>query len=143
MTAALSVQRPRLLARTAAPLGTAALLVGSAAALALRDPHAIGSWGYCPFLALTGLPCPFCGGLRAVWDLEHGDLTAAVRSNLLVVLVLPVLVVAVLTWLRRRVRGDGSEGPPAATGRVAALGLVVLLGFGLLRWLPAMAWLTP
>ena len=113
MPAGLTV-RPRLARRTAAPLATGLALGGWALALALRDPHGSGSWGYCPLLVLTGRPCPFCGGLRAVWDLEHGRLAAAAGSNLLAVLVLPVVVAALAVWFVRRARGDGGEPPPGS-----------------------------
>jgi len=33
----------------------------------------------CPFLYLTGEPCPFCGGTRAYAAMWRGDLGAAVR----------------------------------------------------------------
>ena len=46
---------------------------GAAVLLHLRDPHEQGSYGFCPFLALTGHPCPGLRGLRAVNDLTHGD----------------------------------------------------------------------
>jgi hypothetical protein len=33
----------------------------------------------CPFLALTGHPCPFCGGTRSFAFMWRGDLVDAVR----------------------------------------------------------------
>ena len=51
-----------------------------------------GSWGYCPWLALTGQYCPGCGSLRAVNDLDHGDLLGAASSNLVFVAMVPLLV---------------------------------------------------
>src|SRR3954470_19003851 len=116
--------RAGVLQRTAAPVAVAASLAGWAAGLALRDPHVSVSWGVCPFLALTGRPCPFCGGLRAVWDLEHGQVAAAAGSNLLVVLSLPVVALALLVWWVRRANGNGVEPPPWVSERtvLAVLG---------------------
>lgn len=31
----------------------------------------------CPFLTLTGLPCPFCGFTRSIWAISAGDWTFA------------------------------------------------------------------
>jgi hypothetical protein len=136
-------ERPALLRRTAAPAAAAAALGGWAAALAVRDPHTSGSWGFCPFLVLTGRPCPFCGGLRAVWDLEHGQLAAAVGSNLLVVLALPWVALGLTIWFLRRAAGDGSELPPWARGRTVLALLGITLAFGVLRLTPALAVLAP
>ena len=60
--------------------GTAAGMAGGAAAMAVlrfHDPHARGSYAYCPFLYLTGHPCPLCGGLRAMNDLTRGRIEDA------------------------------------------------------------------
>jgi len=59
------------------PIGVTAGLGVAACAVALRDPHVSGAWGFCPFFALTGLYCPFCGGLRGTYDLMHGDVAAS------------------------------------------------------------------
>jgi hypothetical protein len=39
----------------------------------------------CPFHRMTGLPCPTCGGTRAAVLLSHGDVSAALSMNPLVV----------------------------------------------------------
>jgi Protein of unknown function (DUF2752) len=134
---------PGRLRRLASPLATGGLAVLGAVALHVRDPHAPGSWGFCP-LALLELSCPLCGGLRAVNDLTHLDLGAALSSNLLLVLALP-LVVAL--WARRLValwRGGAHAEAPLDVPRWAwvALGVVVAV-FTVARNLPAGAWLAP
>jgi Protein of unknown function (DUF2752) len=48
----------------------------------------------CPFRAITGIPCPFCGGTTAAVRIGHLDLVGALRANPLVV-VGAVLVVAI------------------------------------------------
>jgi hypothetical protein len=46
----------------------------------------------CPFLALTGIPCPLCGTTRA-WDATlHGDLTTALRFHPLAPIALPLWI---------------------------------------------------
>lgn len=106
------------------------------AALHLRDPHQHGSWGLCPLNALTGLNCPGCGGLRAVNDLTNGQLADAARSNLLLVVLLPVAVLGWALWLRRRL----TSAEPLVGRRTAellGLGLlVVAVGFAVLRNTP-------
>jgi hypothetical protein len=64
--------------RRYAIVGAVAVLIG-----ALHIPHRPAT--LCPFRALTGLPCPFCGGTTAAVNLGHGDLGGAVRASPLAV----------------------------------------------------------
>ncbi len=82
--------RPRW-KRLRPPVLLAAGLLGASVLLHLRDPHQGGSWGYCPWLMLTGTYCPGCGGLRAVNDLTNGDVAGAASSNLLFIASLPLM----------------------------------------------------
>ena len=52
----------------------------------LRYQAAIPSWG-CPFKDLTGIPCPTCGGTRALAALGRLDLQEAILCNPMVTLV--------------------------------------------------------
>jgi hypothetical protein len=129
--------------RVQAPVLVAVALLAASVALHVRDPHRSGSWGFCPWLALTGTYCPGCGGLRAVNDLTHGDVVAAASSNLLFVGSLPFLGV---WWARRTV--DGWRGVRRHVDeRRALLVTYGVLGAALLFWvvrnLPFGGWLTP
>jgi hypothetical protein len=120
------------------------VLLGSVA-LHVRDPHQQGSWGFCPWLLLTGTYCPGCGGLRAVNDLTHGRVLDAASSNLLLVGALPV---AIALWARavgQRWRGLRRSWPPGRVNVAWAAAVVALLGFWVLRNLPldAVSWLAP
>lgn len=128
-----AVARRPLARRVTGPVAVAAGLAVATTALALRDPHVPGSWGGCPFLMLTGVPCPVCGGLRAVNDLTRGDLVAALSSNAFVVLAIPVAAAVWAVWLARRVRGRGDEWPPLARPAVAWALVAALLVFGVVR----------
>jgi hypothetical protein len=130
------------LQRLALPLASGAVALLGTVALHLRDPHAAGSWGWCP-VALLGLSCPFCGSLRAVNDLTHLDLSAAVSSNLLLVAGAPVVVAL---WGRRLVacwRGGEAMRPRPVPMAVWVALLVVLTAFTVARNLPAGSWLAP
>jgi Protein of unknown function (DUF2752) len=130
--------------RLAAPAGSAFAAAVAVTLLAVRDPHTSGSYGHCPFLAVTGLPCPLCGGLRAVADLAHGQVRAALLSNALVVVLVIGSAVVWTGWTVRRGRGRGHEAPPFTSdprlGRW--VGLAMLL-FCLVRWLPGFSGLRP
>ncbi|MGI9084562.1 MAG: DUF2752 domain-containing protein [Aeromicrobium sp.] len=140
MTTATTAPRRVQLLRSPALVGTAGLAAG--ATLHLRDPHASGSYGFCPFLVLTGHPCPGCGGLRAVNDLTHGDVVAAISSNLFAVALVAALTLAWTTWVVRRARGV--DAPMVVlTDRGLLLVLGVALAFGVLRNTPWGAWLAP
>lgn len=119
-------------------------IAGAAAAtlLHVRDPHTSGSYGFCPFLAITGRPCPGCGGLRAINDLTHGDLAAAVSSNVLAVALVVVLTVAWARWTFLRLRG-GDDGSLTLGARGATVVLAVVAAFGIVRLTPWGAWLQP
>jgi Protein of unknown function (DUF2752) len=139
-----AVTDPTRLQRLRGPLLTGGLAAGLVLALHFRDPHSSGSWGLCPWLVLTGHPCPGCGSLRAVNDLTNGDLMGALSSNLLFVVMLPLLAFWWVRWTQRAWSGapppDRSGGHP---GVWIALGTVVMLGFAVLRNLPAGSWLAP
>lgn len=87
------------------------LLVGAAALVGfvyvgLVDPNEPGHYVLCPTKALTGLDCPFCGGLRAAHALAHGDVLGAADHNLMVVVLALPVVLLWLAWLRRAWTGD-------------------------------------
>jgi hypothetical protein len=129
--------------RIQVPVLLAGGILGVSVLLHLRDPHRSGSWGYCPWLLLTGTYCPACGSLRAVNDLTRGDVVAAASSNLVLVGAIPVFAV---WWLRSLV--DGWRGTrrrrPARRQRVLAVAAVtVAVAFTVLRNTPAGAWLAP
>ena len=138
-----SVQRTEVArANLRKPLAVAAVGAGLFALLRFYDPHHEGSYGFCPFLAMTGRPCPGCGGLRAVNDLTRGDFVAAASSNILVVLLVAVLAVAWVVWFVRILRG--ASGPMIQLGHrtgIAVIALVIV--FGVVRNTPFGAWLAP
>lgn len=132
----------RRVERVRAPLATIVGLAAATVALHYRDPHVSGSWGFCPSAAL-GFWCPGCGGLRAVHDLTDGEVAAAASSNLLLVVLAPVAVVALATWLLVRWRGV-ELSPPRSAVLVGGWALLAATGvFTLLRNTPAAPWLAP
>jgi hypothetical protein len=124
------------------PAATAGGLAALTVALHFRDPHEKGSWGICP-LALVGIHCPGCGGLRAVNDLTHQRFADAASSNLLFVVSIPVLVWIYLRWTAGRWTGRSWE-PSRRWLRVAgALLAASAVVFMVLRNTPAGSWLAP
>jgi len=140
MTVAATARSRVELMRDPAIVGAAGL--SAATLLHLRDPHGAGSYGYCPFLELTGRPCPGCGGLRAVNDLTHGDIVAALSSNLLAVALVGVVGVAWLVWAVRRWRGEDRQ-MIALSPRAGLVVVAVFVVFGIIRNTPWGAWLAP
>lgn len=118
----------------------AAVLTGVGGVLAVgllhvRDPGEPGSYLSCPFLGLTGLACPGCGGLRAVHALTGGDLALAWELNPLAVVLVPLVVAAWAAWLTAAL----CRRPAWQPGTAAILGLaVVLVAFWVLRNIPAL-----
>jgi len=137
--AAVERTRSRLL-RDPVVVGVAG--VAAATLLHVRDPSVDGSYGSCPFLELTGRPCPGCGGLRAVSALTHGDVVGALSSNLLAVGLVVILIVVWVAWFVRRARGTDAR-MLVMSDRALVLVLVVALAFGVVRNLPWGAGLAP
>ena len=102
----------------------------------MRDPNQSGSYGYCPLHSLTGLDCPFCGGLRGTSALLHGDIATALDHNLLLPVYLGVLVVVGVVAFRGS--GFGRLGDLGnGRGRLVMWGLVAItLAFFVIRNLP-------
>ncbi len=124
-------------------LGSHALAAGVATAAVARlyatGGYAVapGSLLACPLHVATGLWCPFCGGLRCVAALSHGDVAAALSFNVVVLALIPLVTGL---WVRSTVaaaRGSviSSRG---VTNRGWAVLLAVLLVFTLWRNLPAL-----
>lgn len=131
-----------LSSRLRAPAMVALAGATLAAALVLRDPHASGSWGRCPFLLLIGVPCPACGGMRAANDLLHGRLAEAASSNLYAVATAGLAVVAFAAWTVAA--ATGRELPlRRRLPRLLVAWFVGLVVFGLVRLLPGLSALRP
>jgi len=139
----LDLGAPSRARRVAPPLLLAGGLIAASVALHLRDPHQSGSWGYCPWLVLTGTACPGCGGLRAVSDLTRGDIAGAFSSNALLVASLPLLAVLWSRSLVQRWRDARTPLPPAVLAWAGGTALLLLLVFWVVRNLPFASYLAP
>ena len=128
-----SASRPR---RLAAPLAASAVLAAGTVYTALADPYRAGFFPPCLFLAASGHWCPGCGGLRAVHELTHGDVNAALGMNpVVVLLIVPAGVALLVAWLRTAWRGGRAPRIPLTL----AIGIPVMLGvFWVLRNIPVL-----
>ena len=73
------------------------------------DPATTELFPVCPFRYFTGYYCPGCGSLRALHQLLHGNVAAALSYNPLAVLTVPVILYwgasqAALLWSGRPLR---------------------------------------
>ena len=104
--------------------------------------HGLGPLATCWFHAGTGLHCPFCGSLRGVAALSHGDVLTALHDNAPVMLLLGV---ATLIWGRRvlfAMAGKIVDQPRINARAGMALGAFFVL-FAIYRNTPYGAWLAP
>lgn len=77
---------------TTCKLGIGALLAVCLALVYYKLDPAAHFFPRCPFLSLTGLKCPGCGSQRAVHQLLHFRVSAALQANFLLVLSIPYLL---------------------------------------------------
>jgi hypothetical protein len=107
------------------------------------DPSRHGFYPFCTFYRTTGLLCPGCGCLRAMHHLLHGEVIAALRCNVLLILSLPLLAGYVLRRMLNPRRGTTQVLTVHPVWLWCALGMLIL--FGILRNLPfgPWTWLAP
>jgi len=83
-------------------MAAAALAVAAIIVIYFSFDPQTGLFPRCPSKMLTGLDCPGCGAQRALHALLHGDLTAALRFNALMVAALPFTALLAVVELKRK-----------------------------------------
>jgi hypothetical protein len=123
--------------------GGLALIAAACLVLFLFDPAHYRFYPRCLLYQTTGLLCPGCGSLRALHQLLHGQVLAAIRYNALLVLSAPVAAWLVARCLFRRLNGQTQPLGFHPAWLWAALAALCL--FGVLRNLPFAhaVWLAP
>ena len=101
-----------------------ALGIAGVAVLYTFDPRNPGTYPICPFLGLTGYHCPGCGTLRALHQLLHGNIIAALGYNPFTVLSLPFIAYSYANGAMRVF----SYGHPTQSLRPTAIHLGALRG---------------
>jgi Protein of unknown function (DUF2752) len=86
----------------------------------------------CPFRAVTGWNCPFCGGTRMGDALLHGDIGAAFAHNPLALIGLGVLGILGALWTVQAAGGPAVRLPEAIRNRVVTVTQTTWLVAGLL-----------
>jgi hypothetical protein len=111
----------------------AATAVAAAIVLFACDPSRVPIYPVCLFHRLTGLNCPGCGSLRAMHQLLHGNVVAALHFNALLVVSLPLFA-----WVGFRVFRQATTGAPTVAVKPFWLWMYlgISLAFGILRELP-------
>ena len=111
--------------RAAAMLSTAALGCVSLGAVTSATPDGPI---LCPFRALTGLPCPFCGTTRSLFALGHGDVAASLDFTPLGVAVAAAAIVVLVVLAAAVIRERALRWPrPLLVGGLALIGTVWVL----------------
>lgn len=113
--------------RLVAPLAAAAGVLAATAYIRVVDPNQPGHYPLCPTLALLGVDCPGCGGLRATHALANGDIAAALDNNALFVVLVPLLVGMWALWAYRAWTGVTPPRSPRGETIARAAPIVVLI----------------
>lgn len=102
---------PHATSGVGAPIVVALAATAGCLALAAIGPTDDGM-PLCPTKFVTGIDCPFCGGLRCAASLGRLDIGAALDHNVLVVALLPLVAFWWTAWLMRR-RSNPTATPPS------------------------------
>lgn len=119
----------------ALPLIALAAMAVAAWMIHAHPEEALASGPGCAIQRVTGLHCPGCGSTRAAAHLADGDLKAALGSNAMVLVTIPLILIVLLgatlrSWTSLRL-------PPLPRPRILWICLVVaVLLFTVLRNLP-------
>jgi predicted ABC-type sugar transport system permease subunit len=81
----------------------------------------------CPLRALTGVPCPFCGGTTAAVEVGRFDLAGALRVNPVVVLAAVMIIAMPVVIGLRTARHVGWPAAPARRTIYLALASAVMV----------------
>ncbi len=86
----------------------------AAAGLVLSGTYALTGWGLpCPWRALTGTLCPFCGTTHLGERLLHLDLTGAWQANPFMFVLLAGVGLASVLWAVEALGGPAVRPPRA------------------------------
>ncbi|MGI5351820.1 DUF2752 domain-containing protein [Streptomyces sp. CA-250714] len=129
--------------RLAAPLGSLAVAGAAFGYVAAVDPNQPGHYPACPFLTVTGLYCPGCGGLRSAHAAAHGELATALGANALAVLLFAALALGWLHWTARAVRARPYSFPVRLRAWHWWAAGVLVVAFTVVRNTPLGSGLTP
>lgn len=123
-------------------VSAAALLAAAALLYLYFGTEERGAGIPCTFLMLTGFYCPGCGSSRALRQILHLDFYGALRYNALFTAAAPFLAVFFAAAAFRYIKNGGVAVKKIPLWPLLAMG-VILLCFGILRNLPAFAFLAP
>jgi hypothetical protein len=90
---------------------TAAGCLAAGAILYRFSPQEYAFYPQCPFFALTHYYCPGCGATRALAELLHGHLGAALHFNAAFTLLLPFMLGYFAIVYRTALRNNQMEWP--------------------------------
>lgn len=122
--------------RSKLPLAAVAAVTTAAVTYVfLIDPNnPANAYPQCGLKHLTGLDCPFCGGLRGTHDLLHGNIGQALQHNALLAVVLPVMAYALVRWSMQQM---GRDLPALPSRRWLSVSLgIFLVVFTVVRNIP-------
>jgi len=107
-----------------------AFLAGGLALSALYATTGVGL--PCPFRALTGWDCPFCGGTRMGDALLHGDIRTAFEFNPLALVGMLIMGVLGVLWAVEAAGGPAVRLPRSLAERLRGVRLSYWLVIGLI-----------
>jgi hypothetical protein len=118
-----------------------ATILGAGAIVFFFNPNTHGFYPVCLFHQLTGLNCPGCGATRAFYALLHGNITLALKDNVLFIFVSTFLAVRSAHFTAKYFLRKPAE--PFLSPKILWTFLAAAIVFTILRNLPAFSFLSP
>jgi hypothetical protein len=113
------------------PFTYSALTAAAVLLARLVDVRELTRAWLCPFRELTGLPCPFCGGVHALYYLSRGQWREAAAANPLVCVLIGALLVSPMAVVLAR---KGMRGGSRKEERLPRRLVWIVVGLVLGNW---------